>query len=681
MNPLLLPFNTPHEIVPFNLIKNEHFLPAIETAIQQAKEEINLLKNNPETPDFTNTIEALEKSGKLVDTVSRILFNLNVAETSPELQHIARDISPLLSAYSNDIMLDEKLFSRIQSVYEQRNQYDLSAEAAMLLDKTYKGFVRNGANLNEIDKSRLREIDEQLSKLSLEFSEHVLNEINGYSLEITDPKDIQGLPGNAVATAAQAAKEKGKEGWLFTLQLPSYIPFMTYAENRSLREQLFRVYASRNFNGDENDNQEIIRKIVRLRDERAKLLGFETYAQYVLQERMAESPEKVFGFLENLLTHAKPAALSELKELSAFASQNGGPQTLERWDFAFYAEKLKKEKYAIDNELLKPYFQLEDVLKGIFKVSGRLYDLVYTENKKIPVYHPDVRVYEVKNTQGEYIGVLYTDFFPRAGKKSGAWMTSYRGQGRYNGTNQRPHISIVCNFTKPTPEQPSLLTFNEVTTLFHEFGHALHGLLAEGTYESLSGTNVYWDFVELPSQIMENWVYEKECLDMFARHYQTGEKIPEKYIQKIKESANFLAGYNAVRQVGLAQLDMAWHTTPPVNIANVGDFENKVLENTQVLPPVAHSSVSCSFNHIFGGGYASGYYSYKWAEVLDADAFEFFQEKGIFNTQTASLFRKYILSAGGSEHPMELYKKFRGKTPSPDALLRRAGLLQLVDKN
>ncbi|QHT68356.1 M3 family metallopeptidase [Rhodocytophaga rosea] len=678
MNPLLNTFDTPFETIPFTQIRNEHYLPAIQSAIQEAKSEVELIKNNPAAPDFANTIEALEHTGRRVSIVSGVLFNLNVAETSPELMQLAREISPLLSAYSNDIMLDEVLFARIEQVYSQKESLHLDTEEAMLLDKTYKGFVRNGAGLNAADKARLREIDEQLSRLSLQFSEHVLNEINAYILEITDAKDLAGLPESAIALAAQAAREKGKENtWIFTLQLPSYIPFMTYADNRSLREQLFRAYASRNFMGGENDNQEIILQLVKLRHERANILGFETYAQYVLQERMAESPVQVEDFLKNLLSHAKPAALRELQELSDYAARLGGPQPLERWDFAYYSEKLKKEKFSIDNELLKPYFQLEDVLEGVFKVSGKLYGLLYKENPEIPVYHPDVKVYEVSNLDGGYVGLLYTDFFPRAGKKSGAWMTSYKGQFRENGINHRPHISIVCNFTKSTSEQPSLLTFNEVTTLFHEFGHALHGLLADSTYESLSGTHVYWDFVELPSQIMENWVYEKECLDLFARHYKTGEKIPEQYIQKIKESANFLAGYNAVRQVGLAQLDMAWHTTIPNSIISVGNFEQAVLQSTQVLPPVENSNTSCSFNHIFGGGYASGYYSYKWAEVLDADAFEFFLEKGIFDAQTASLFRKYILSAGGSEHPMELYKKFRGKIPSPDALLRRAGLLQI----
>lgn len=677
MNPLLSPFNTPFETIPFDQLQKQDFLPAIRQAIQEAKAEIDAIKNNLQTPDFANSIEALERCGRRADMVSKVLFNLNVAETSPELMQIAREISPLLSAYSNDIMLDEQLFSRIRQVYKQKDSLNLDTEAAMLLDKTYKSFVRNGAGLNEKDKTRIRQIDEQLSKLSLQFSEHVLNEINAYTLEITNREDLKGLPESATALAAQAAKEKGKENtWIFTLQLPSYIPFMTYADNRSLREQLFRAYASRNFSGGEYDNQEIIRQMVTLRHERAALLGFDTYAQYVLEERMAESPDQVESFLTNLLSHAKPAALRELKELSAYAAGMNGPQSLERWDFAYYAEKLKKDKFSIDNELLKPYFRLEDVLEGVFKVSGKLYELTYHENHEIPKYHPDVKVYEVSNQEGEYVGVLYTDFFPRPGKKNGAWMTSYKGQYKENGINHRPHISIVCNFTKSTLEQPSLLTFNEVTTLFHEFGHALHGLLADSTYESLSGTNVYWDFVELPSQIMENWVYEKECLDLFARHYQSGQKIPEQYIQKIKESANFLAGYNAVRQVGLAQLDMAWHTTPPDAITNVGTFEQEVLQATQVLPPVQNSNTSCSFNHIFGGGYASGYYSYKWAEVLDADAFEFFQEKGIFHPQTASLFRQYVLSAGGSEHPMELYKKFRGKSPSPDALLRRAGLLQ-----
>jgi peptidyl-dipeptidase Dcp len=451
---------------------------------------------------------------------------------------------------------------------------------------------------------------------------------------------------------------------------------MTYAENRSLREQLFYAYASRCFKGNEYDNQQIILDIIRLREERARLLGYSNHADYILEERMAESPVKVQSFLSDLLFHAKPVALLDVEEVTDYAQQHGGLTSIQRWDFTFYSERLKKEKYSIDDEILKPYFQLENVVQGVFEVANRLYGIHFKENKSIPKYHSDVVTYEVQDEDGQHLAVFYADFFPREGKRNGAWMTSYRGQSRQQTQDKRPHISIVCNFTKPTPSKPSLLTFNEVTTLFHEFGHALHGILASGTYESLTGTNVYWDFVELPSQVLENWVYEKECLDLFARHYKTGEKIPAELIQRIKDSANFLSGYATVRQIGLAQLDMAWHSTPAESIPNVDKFEKEILQPTQVLPVTENSNTSCSFSHIFQGGYSAGYYSYKWAEVLDADAFEFFQEKGIFNRETARLFRAHILSAGGSEPPMELYKRFRGKEPSPQALLKRAGLLK-----
>jgi peptidyl-dipeptidase Dcp len=677
MNPLLNPFDTPFKTAPFNQIKSEHFLPAIQEAISQAKQEIASITITSSRPSFANTVEALEGSGKLVNTISSIFFNLNSAETNEEIQRIAREISPLLSAYSNDILLDEALFKRVQAVYQEKDSLSLTKEESMLLEKTYKSFVRNGANLNEDDKTTLREIDNQLSQLSLIFGEHLLHETNAFQLEVSNREDLKGLPESIVEAAALTAMEKGKEGkWIFTLQLPSYLPFMTYAENRSLREQLFYAYGSRCFKGNEHDNQQIILDIIRLREERARLLGYSTHADYILEERMAESPAKVQTFLKDLLFHAKPVALLDVEEVTDYAQQQGSVSSLQRWDFPFYSEKLKKEKYSIDDEILKPYFQLENVVQGVFEVANRLYSIQFLENKTIPKYHPDVVTYEVQDEDGKHLAVFYADFFPREGKRNGAWMTSYRGQSRNAAQDYRPHISIVCNFTKPTPTKPSLLTFNEVTTLFHEFGHALHGILANGTYESLTGTNVYWDFVELPSQVMENWVYEKECLDIFARHYQTGENIPADLIQRIKDSANFLSGYATVRQIGLAQLDMAWHSTPVTSVTNVDKFEKTILAPTQVLPVTENSNTSCSFSHIFQGGYSAGYYSYKWAEVLDADAFEFFLEKGIFNQETARLFRTHILSAGGSEPPMELYKRFRGKEPSPQALLKRAGLLK-----
>lgn len=677
MNPLLEQFNTPFDTPPFDRIRNEHFLPAVQEAIREGKEEVNEIKSNSAEPDFENTIEALERSGERLNSITSIFFNLNAAETNDEIQKIARAISPLLTEYTNDLLLDAELFQRVKAVYEKRETQILSVEQKTLLEKTYKSFVRNGANLPEQEKDHLREIDKELSMLSLAFGEHVLKETNDFSLKVTDQDDLAGLPEDVVEAAAMQAKEKGEEGsWIFTLHFPSYIPFMTYADNRVLREQLFRAYGSRAFKGDENDNQKVILNIVRLREERARLLGYPSHADFVLEERMAESPGNVREFLDTLLNHAKPVAEQELQALTDYAHSLGGPARIERWDMAYYSEKLKKQRFSIDDEMLKPYFRLENVIDGVFQVAGKLYGLSFREKKNIPVYHPDVRVYEVLNEEGRHLSVFYADFFPRAGKRNGAWMTSFRGQKRVNGLDVRPQVAIVCNFTKPTATKPSLLTFNEVTTLFHEFGHALHGMLAESEFESLSGTSVYWDFVELPSQVMENWVYEKECLDLFARHYETGELIPEELVHKIKESANFMEAWQTVRQVGLAKLDMGWHSGNADQISDVNAQEQSLLKDTELLVPVEGTSTSCSFSHIFQGGYSSGYYSYKWAEVLDADAFEFFLEKGIFNKDTAELFRRHVLSAGGTEHPMILYKRFRGREPSPEALLRRSGILK-----
>jgi peptidyl-dipeptidase Dcp len=677
MNPLLTDFNTPFQTAPFRSIQNDHYLPAIKQAVKVGKSEIARITANQQPPTFENTIIALERSGELLDRISSIFFNLNAAETNPEIQQLAKEISPLLTAYANDIVLDEVLFSRINQVYLSKNHLHLSVEQSTLLDKTYKSFIRNGARLNEKDKSRLREIDSQLAQLALVFGEHVLHETNNYQLQITNPADLKGLPESQVEAAAQAAREQGKEdSWLFTLHFPSYIPFMTYAENRELRRQMYLAYASRGCKNNTDDNQRIVLDIVKLRHERATLLGFKTHADFVLQERMAETPKKVHHFLQDLLVHAKPVAKAELQELAQYAELTQESNKFQRWDLSFYSEKFKKEKYNVDDEILKPYFQLEKVIEGVFAVSNKLYGLVYKENRHIDTYHPDVRVYEVEDEAGKHVGIFYCDFFPRPGKRNGAWMTSYRSQKKENNVDQRPHVAIVCNFTKPTLTKPSLLTFNEVRTLFHEFGHALHGLLANGTYASLSGTHVYWDFVELPSQVFENWTTEKESLDLFAHHYVTGAPIPNELIQKIKQSANFMAGYTTLRQIGLARLDLAWHHADADAIADVNSFEQQVLAETELLPLVAGTNISCSFSHIFQGGYASGYYSYKWAEVLDADAFEFFLEKGVFHKQTATLFKQHILSAGGSEPPMTLYKRFRGQEPSPKALLKRNGLLR-----
>ncbi|MCU0355044.1 MAG: M3 family metallopeptidase [Cytophagales bacterium] len=675
MNLLLQPFATPHETFPFDKIKNEHYLPALRKAIAAGKAEIDKLVENPAEPTFANTVAALDRAGMLVERVSTVMFNLNSAETNAELQKIVKEASPLLSEYGNDIRLNAKLFQRIKAVYDRRDELDLDAEARTLLEKTYKSFARNGANLNEGEKARLREIDVKLSDLSLTFGENVLNETNAFLLEVADEKDLAGLPEFVREAARLTAKEKGKDGWAFTLQAPSYIPFMTYAENRDLRKQMALAYNSRAFKGNEYDNRDIVRQIVDLRHARARLLGYATHADFVLEERMAESAGKVTDFLGEMLDYAKPVAEQQMQELTAYARTQGfAEDKLQRWDYAFYAEKLKKEKYAIDDEMLKPYFKLENVIDGVFAIAGKLFGLRFVENKAVPVYHPEVTAYDVTDESGNFVAVFYADYFPREGKRNGAWMTSYRDQRVLDGRDVRPHVSIVCNFTKPTETKPSLLTFDEVTTLFHEFGHALHGMLSRCCYGGTSGTNVYWDFVELPSQIMENWCYEKEALDLFARHFETDEPIPQELIAKIVASANFMEGYATLRQLSFGMLDMAYHgKAQPVT--DVAEFERQAIQQTSLFPDTEGINTSVAFSHIFAGGYSAGYYSYKWAEVLDADAFAYFQEKGIFNRDVARSFADNILSKGGSEPPMELYKRFRGQEPSPKALLKRSGLL------
>lgn len=675
MNPLLEKFKTPFETAPFDIIQTEHFLPAIKEAIQLAKSDIDQIKNQA-LPNFQNTIEALDHAGDKLSFISSIFFNLNAAETNEEIQVLAREISPLLTAHGNDILLDADLFDRINQVYAQKEQLNLSEEQATLLDKTYKSFVRNGAKLNNEEKLKLRSIDNELSQLSLKFGENVLEETNKYQLIVENENQLDGLPDSIKEAAAQTAEEKELEGkWVFTLAFPSYLPFMTYASDRSLRRELFIAYNTKASKGDDLDNKQFIIDMLKLKSERARLLGYQTHADFVLEERMAKSGPAVLSFLNNLLEKAKPKAIEDVKEVEAFAKAQDNIDRLEKWDFAYYSEKLKKQKYEVDDELLRPYFKLENAIEGVFTTAEKLYGLKFKENKAIPVYHPDVTAYEVTDLDGNHVSVFYADFFPRAGKRNGAWMTSFRGQKVIQGVEQRPHISIVCNFTKPTKTKPSLLTFNEVTTLFHEFGHALHGMLAKGNYESLSGTSVYWDFVELPSQIFENWCYEKTCLDLFARHYETGETIPADLIEKIKNAANFQQGYQTVRQISLGLLDMAFHSTDPDLIQDVKEFEKNQMNATALLPEVEGTMMSTSFSHIFQGGYAAGYYSYKWAEVLDADAFELFLEKGIFDQETAHSFKENILSAGGRVHPSILYKRFRGREPRPDALLKRAGLV------
>ncbi|MBF0694951.1 MAG: M3 family metallopeptidase [Flavobacterium sp.] len=668
-------FDTKHNTAPFSKIETADYKPSFEKAIEMARAEIDAITNNHDAPTFENTIEALEFSGETLDRISSIFFNLNSAETNDEIQKIAQEVSPLLSEFGNDITLNEKLFDRIKSVYENKSAFDLSDEQQMLLDKKYKSFTRNGALLAHEKKSRLREIDAELSKLKLTYGENVLAETNNYELVITNKNDLKGLPEDAIETAKILAESKGKQGWIFTLDYPSYIPFVTYAENRELRKELAIAAGKKAFQGNQYDNRENVKRIASLRHERANLLGYQTHSHFVLEERMAGNPEKVKSFLNDLLSKAKPAALREFSDLSAFAKELDNIDHLQKWDGGYYSEKLKQKLFNVDDEQLKPYFQLEKVLNGAYEVANKLFGLKFTEVFDIDKYHQEVRTFEVTDSNGDFIAVFYTDFFPRKGKRNGAWMTSYKSQYRKDGKNERPHVSIVCNFTKPTATKPSLLTFNEVTTLFHEFGHALHGMLADTTYPSLSGTSVYWDFVELPSQIMENWCYQPEALALFATHFQTGETIPQHYIDKIKESASFQEGIATMRQISFGLLDMAYHSNDPSGISDVKAFEKRAFEPTALYPDVEENCMSTSFSHIFQGGYSSGYYSYKWAEVLDADAFEYFKENGVFNAEIAAKFRKNILSQGGTKDPMTLYKEFRGQEPSPDALLRRAGLM------
>lgn len=667
-------FTTKYETAPFSVIKMEDYKPAFEENIKNAKAEIDAIINNPDAPTFENTLEALDFAGYPLDRLSSIFFNLNSAETTDEMQKIAQEVSPLLTEFGNDITLNEDLFKRIKSVYDAKDRLNLTNEQHTLLDKKYKGFVRNGALLNEEQKKKLREIDTQLAKLKLTFGENVLAETNNYHLQITNEIDLKGLPEGVVEAAKAEAESRQLEGWVFTLDMPSYLPFMTYADNRELRKELAIAAGKKGFQNNEYDNQNNVKDIVRLRHERANLLGYASHAHFVLEERMAQNPEKVISFLNDMLEKAKPAAQKQFEELTAFAKELDGIDHLEKWDSAYYSEKLKQKLFNLDDEKLKPYFKLENVLNGAFTIAEKLYGITFKEVFDIDKYHKDVTTYEVLDFQGELVAVFYADFFPRKGKRNGAWMTSFKSQFIKDGKNERPHVSIVCNFTPPTPSKPSLLTFNEVTTLFHEFGHGLHGMLANTTYPSLSGTSVYWDFVELPSQVMENWCYEPEALALFAKHYETGEIIPQEYVEKIKESANFLEGIATLRQLSFGLLDMAYHGKSQT-IDDVKTFEEKAFESTKLYPDVAENCMSTSFSHIFQGGYSSGYYSYKWAEVLDADAFAFFQEKGIFDKEVATKFKDNILSKGGTELPMELYKKFRGKEPKPDALLKRAGLI------
>lgn len=673
INPLLEAWSGPHATPAFDRFRNEDYMPAFQQTLKEARAEVEAIVTNPDEPTFANTIEALEFSGRRLDDLCNLFFNLNEACTDDEMQRIALEVSPLLTAFSNDASLNPALFDRVRKVYEKRADLTLTTEQNRLLEKSYKGFVRGGAALADADKERFRELTTELGQLSLQFNQHVLAATNAFTLHLTDPAQVSELPESVREGAATEAHERGLAGWVITLQAPSMVPFMTYSSNRELKEQLWRRYNSRCY-GDEQDNREIVKRIVALRLEKARLLGYETYAAYVLEERMAGTQLRVQQFLSELLDRAIEPARKEVKEVADFARSEGADYELMPWDYAYWQEKLKQARYTFDEEMLKPYFRLGNVQRGVFLLAEKLYGLTFRENSDIPVYHPDVKAFDVCDGDGTFLAVLYMDYFPRASKRGGAWMTEFRPQYIEKGHEVRPLISVVCNFTKPTREQPSLLTFDEVTTLLHEFGHALHGMMAKGTYPSLTGTSVYRDFVELPSQIMENWATEKEYLDLWAIHYQTGEKIPAELVQKVIDAKNYQAAYRHIRQVSFGLIDMAWHTVTAPVTEDVARFEQQAAEKTQLLPRVEGQCMSTAFGHIFAGGYAAGYYGYKWAEVLDADAFSLFHERGIFNREVASSFRHDLLEKGGSEDPMTLYVRFRGHEPDSQALFERMGI-------
>ncbi len=676
-NPFFEKYNTPHQTVPFDKIQNEHFEPAIREGIRRHAAEVDAIVNNPEAPDFANTILALEKSGELLDRVTTVFGNLRSAETNDALQKLAQEMMPLLSEHNNNINLNEKLFERVQAVYEQKDVLGLNPEQSRLLENTYDSFIRRGANLQGEDKDKYRELTQKLSTLTLEFSENNLKETNNYQLVITDKEQLAGLPESAIEAAAETAREKGCEGWVFTLQAPGYIPFMTYADNRDLRRELYMAYNTKSTHDNAYNNLEIVKDLVNTRMQIAQVLGYDNYAEYTLLKRMAQNSDGVYTLLNQLLEAYTPTARKEYQEVQELARAEQGTEfTVMPWDWSYYSNKLKDQKFSINDEMLRPYFELENVKSGVFGLATTLYGITFRKNPEIPVYHPEVDAYEVYDKDGSFLSVLYTDFHPRAGKRAGAWMTSLKGQwiDEETGENSHPHVMLVMNFTKPTESRPALLTFDEVITFLHEFGHGLHGMFAHTTYESMSGTSVCWDFVELPSQLMENFGIEKEFLNTFARHYQTGELIPEELIRRLVDAANFNAAYACLRQVSFGLLDMAWYTRNEPFTGDVKAYEQQAWSRAQILPVVEEACMSTQFSHIFARGYAAGYYSYKWAEVLDADAFSVFKEKGIFNQEVAQSFRDNILSKGGTEPPMELYKRFRGQEPTIDALLIRTGI-------
>jgi peptidyl-dipeptidase Dcp len=674
MNALLQPSTLPFGAIPFNQFKIEDYVPSIDTSILEAKK--NLEKYKSESGySFDQVIIPLMTIMEQVEYISTIFFNLHSAECSDALQAIAPEISSKVTALGSDLTLDPVIFKRVKACYEHKGGRVLTKEETTILEETYRSFIRNGANLDDQKKDRLRVIDEESAKVSLQFSQNVLKSQNAFELIIDDKEKLSGLPDSFLEAASDLAEKKGHPGkWFLTLDVPMVVPVLNYAKNRELRKKIFMAYNTKAQSGEYN-NQPLILQMLKLRKERAQLLGYNNHAEFILEERMAQTPAKVISFLNELLDKALPQAQKEMEKLKNLALEVDGLKTIERYDVAYYSEILKQRELKFDNEQLRPYFPLENVIKGVFKVAGLLYKLEFKERKDLPVYHPDVIVYEVHDPKHGYLGLFYADFFPRETKRAGAWMTNYKPQGLINGKVERPHVGIVCNFTKPTKSKPSLLTLDEVLTLYHEFGHALHGMLSQCQYTKVSGPNVYWDFVELPSQIMENWIYEKECLDLFAAHFETGEKISSELMKKIKDSSNFLEGMGTMRQVTFSLLDMQFHLANPEDIKDVIAFEKSMTQKTALLPEIEGTSFACAFSHIFAGGYSAGYYSYKWAEVLDADAFEYFLEKGIFNPEVAQKFREHILEKGGSEHPMELYKRFRGSEPKIESLLKRSGLL------
>lgn len=676
-NPFFENIHTPHGTVPFDRIAVEHYAPAIRRGIECQNEEIDAIVNNLEPANFHNTILALEKSGQLLHRVEVVFDNLLSAETNDAMQELAKELMPLLSEHANNITLNERLFERVKTAYEHRNNEPLTAEQRKLTEDTYEGFVRSGANLQGADKKKYRELSRQLSLLTLQFSENNLKETNDYQLVLTDEAQLKGLPQSAIDAAAETAREKQQEGWVFTLHAPSYVPFLTYAADRDLRKEIYMAYNTKCTHANACNNLDIVKQLVNTRLALAQLLGYKDYATYKLERRMAQNSANVYHLLDQLLEAYKPTAQKEYAEVQALAREEQGADfTLMPWDWGYYSQKLKDRKFNLNDEMLRPYFELENVKKGVFGLATRLYGITFQKNPDIPVYHKDVEAFDVFDKDGSFLAVLYTDFHPREGKRSGAWMTSYKEQwiDEKTGENSRPHVSLVMNFTKPTQDKPALLTFGEVETFLHEFGHSLHGMFANTTYASLSGTNVYWDFVELPSQFMENFAVEKEFLHTFARHYQTGELIPDELVQRIVDSRNFNAAYACLRQVSFGLLDMAWYTRTTTFEVNVMAYEKQAWARAQILPSVEGTCMSTQFSHIFAGGYSAGYYSYKWAEVLDADAFSLFKKQGIFDQKTAFSFRENILSQGGTEHPMTLYKRFRGQEPTIDALLIRNGI-------